>query len=476
MSLRGMPTAPVPLDLARWLLWVLVLGMSASALAQTPDNAALIERGRYLATAADCIACHTADFSKPFAGGVAIPTPFGQIIAPNITPDPDTGIGNWSDEEFYRAMHEGIGKDGENLYPAFPYDAFTRLSREDVLAIKAWLFTQKPIRQANPPSELNFPFNQRWLLSGWKLLNFRKGEWQPDPDRDASWNRGAYLVEALAHCGTCHTPRNFSMGSDNSRKFGGGTVGSWQAYNITPDPISGIGDWTDDELVTYMRTGTVEGKGGAAGEMGLAVEHSLSKLPEQDLRDIVTYLRAQEPIRDAAQTRPRHGWGEPSEDVTAFRGNEDLVDDPGGRTIYYGACASCHGMDGGGTDDHDLPALFGNTVVGAMSANNLVMSILDGVHRSVDGQSVSMQAFDHELSSAQVALVANYVLKTYGNPAAATVDAARVDTLRKNTGPQPLVAKLALPGMIAGGLVIVLVLIWLLVRLSTRRRRLRPES
>src|SRR5699024_3724924 len=169
-------------------------------------------------------------------------------------------------------------------------------------------------------------------LSGWKLLNLRKGEFQPNPDRSASWNNGAWLVEALAHCGTCHTPRNFSMGTDDSRKFGGGTVGSWQAYNITPDPISGIGDWTDDELVTYMRTGSVAGKGGAAGEMGLAVEHSLCKLPEQDLRDIVTYLRTQEPIRDAEQSRPRHGWGEASEDVIAFRGDEDLVDDPDGRT------------------------------------------------------------------------------------------------------------------------------------------------
>ena len=450
------------------LAWLLALSMSGVALAQTPDNAAQIERGRYLATAADCIACHTVDFAKPFAGGVPIPTPFGQIIAPNITPDPETGIGSWTDEEFYRAMHEGVGKNGENLYPAFPYDAFTKLSRDDVLAIKAYLFTLAPIRQDNPASELKFPFNQRWILSGWKLLNLRKGELQADPGKDAAWNRGAWLVEALAHCGTCHTPRDFSMGSDDSRKFAGGAVGSWQAYNITPDPVSGIGDWSDDELVQYMRTGKVAGKGGAAGEMGVAVEHSLSQLPEQDLRDIVTYLRAQKPIRDAAQTQPRHGWGEAREDVTAFRGNEDLVEQPDGRTIFYGACASCHGIAGAGTDDDAFPSLFGNTVVGAMHANNLVMAILDGVHRSVAGEITSMQGFDHELSSAEVAMVANYVLKTYGNPAAATLDAATIDALRENTGEQPLVAKLAVPGMIAGGIIIVLLLTWLLLR---RRRR-----
>ncbi|MEZ5565880.1 MAG: cytochrome c [Gammaproteobacteria bacterium] len=453
------------------LVWLLALCMSGGVFAQTPGNvpgsAAQIERGRYLATAADCIACHTVDFAKPFAGGVPIPTPFGQIIAPNITPDPDTGIGSWTDDEFYRAMHEGTGKHGENLYPAFPYDAFTKLSRDDVMAIKAWLFTLAPIRQVNPPSQLKFPFNQRWLLSGWKLLNFRKGEFQPDPARDAAWNRGAWLVEALAHCGTCHTPRNFSMGTDNRQKFGGGTVGSWQAHNITPDPVSGIGGWTDDELVAYMRTGTVEGKGGAAGEMGAAVEHSLSKLPDQDLRDIVTYLRTQRPIRDAAETRPRYSWGVASEDVTAFRGNEDL-DDPDGRAIYYGACASCHGMSGSGTGDQVFPSLFNSTTTGAVRADNLVMVILNGVHRSAGGETVSMQASDYELSSAEVALVANYVLKTYGNPVAATVDAATVDVLRRNIGEQPLVAKLALPGMIAGGIVIVLLLIWLL---SRRRRR-----
>lgn len=457
-------------NLAHRLIWLAALCVGG-VFAQAPDDTALIERGRYLATAADCIACHTVDPAKPFAGGVAIPTPFGRIVAPNITPDPQTGIGDWSDEEFYRAMHEGVGKRGQNLYPAFPYDAFTKLSREDVLAIKAWLFTQEPIHQVNPASELDFPFNQRWLLSGWKLLNLRKGELQPDPTRDAAWNRGAWLVEALAHCGTCHTPRNFSMGSDNSRKFAGGTVGSWQAYNITPDPVSGIGAWTDDELVTYMRTGTVEGKGGAGGEMGVAVEHSLSKLPEQDLRDIVVYLRAQAPIRDDAQTRPRHGWGEASEDVTAFRGDEGLVDDPDGRTIFYGACASCHGMAGEGTADDAFPALFGNTVVGAMEANNLVMAILEGVHRTVAGETVSMQAFGHELSSGQVALVANYVLQTYGNPGAATMDAATVDALRRDTGGRPLVAKLALPGMVIGGIVIALLLIWLLAWLLGRRRR-----
>ncbi|QOW20591.1 cytochrome c [Lysobacter ciconiae] len=457
-------------DLVRRIVLLVVLCVSGGAMAQTGQDTSLVERGRYLATAADCVACHTTDPAKPFAGGVSIPTPFGQIVAPNITPDPDTGIGKWTDEEFYRAMHEGVGRNGENLYPAFPYDAFTKLSREDVLAIKAYLFSLPAMSQDNPVSELGFPFNQRWILSGWKLLNLRKGEMKPEPAQDDAWNRGAYLVEALAHCGTCHTPRDFSMGSDESRKFGGGAVGSWQAYNITPDPVSGIGDWSDDELVEYMRTGMVAGKGGAAGGMGEAVEHSLSKLPEQDLRDIVTYLRAQKPVRDPADEKPRHGWGAPSEDVSAFRGDE-TGDDPDGRAIFYGACSSCHGMAGAGTDDGEFPPLFRNTVVGARQANNLVMAILEGVHRTVDGETVSMEAFEHKLTSAEVAAVSNYVLKTYGNPAGATVDAAMVDELRRNAGEQPLVAKLAMPGLIIGVIVILALVFWLLTR--RRRRSLR---
>lgn len=474
MTLRGITVSKASSSVVRQLMGTLILPvamcLSGGAVAQSAPDTALVERGRYLATAADCIACHTVDQSKPFAGGVPIPTPFGKIIAPNITPDPETGIGNWTDEEFYQAMHEGVGRSGENLYPAFPYDSFTKLSRDDVLAIKAYLFTLPAISQVNPESDLEFPFNQRWILSGWELLNLRKGELQPDPSQDAAWNRGAYLVEALAHCGTCHTPRDFSMGSDESRKFGGGAVGSWQAYNITPDPVSGIGDWSDDELVEYMRTGKVAGKGGAAGEMGEAVEHSLSKLPEQDLRDIVTYLRAQKPIRDPADEKPRHGWGEPHEDVSAFRGDEggDEID---GRAIFYGACSSCHGMAGAGTDDEEFPSLFGNTVVGHRQPNNLVMAILEGVHRTVDGDTASMEAFEHKLTSAEVAAVSNYVLETYGNPAAATVDAGMVDKLRENTGEQPLVAKLALPGMVIGIIVLVLVVLWLLTRRRRRSRR-----
>ncbi len=445
-----------------------VMGLAGHVFAQPATDAAQIERGHYLATAGDCTACHTADLAKPMAGGVPIPTPFGQIIAANITPDPATGIGAWTDEQFYRAMHEGVGRHGENLYPAFPYDAFTHLSRDDVLAIKAYLFSLPPIRQVNPASKLGFPFNQRWILSGWKLLNFRKGAFKPDPGKGEPWNRGAYLVEALAHCSSCHTPRNFSMGSDDGRKFAGGAVGSWQAYNITPDPVSGIGGWSDEELVAYLHTGMVVGKSAAAGGMAEAVEHSLSKLPERDLHDIVAYLRSQRPIRDPAQSKPRYGWGEAKEDISAFRGNENL-DHPDGRTLFYGACASCHGASGSGTGDHAFPSLFANTVTGAANANNLVMAIVDGVQRKVGEQAVSMPAFGNELSSAEVASIANYVLKTYGNPAVATLRASDIDVLRKNTGEQPVVAKLALPGIVVAGILMLMLLLWL-IRVFIRRR------
>lgn len=445
------------------------IAIAGTAAARDSANTAQIERGKYLATAADCVACHTGDPAKPYAGGGVIPTPFGKIVAPNITPDKETGIGDWTDDEFYKAMHEGVGKHGENLYPAFPYDAFTKLKREDVLAIKAYLSSLAPIKQNNTPNDLKFPFNQRWILTFWKWANFSKGEMKLDNSQNAAWNRGAYLTEALAHCGTCHSPRNSLMGTDRRRAFAGGDVGSWHAYNITPDPISGVGGWSDDDLVSYLRTGVMAGKGGAAGQMGEAVEHSLSKLPEQDLRDMVTYLRSQKPVRTQSDTKPRFAWGGPAEDVTAFRGSANL-DHPDGRTLYYGACASCHGMSGGGTQDNAFPSLFRNTVTGAATANNLVMVILNGVHRTVGNDAVSMPSFGRELDNAEVALVANYVLKTYGNPASATLDASQVDALRSDLGEQPMIAKLALPGTILAGVVAMLLLLWGVLRF----RRSRP--
>src|SRR5215470_4696383 len=228
----------------------------------------LVTRGRYLTEAADCEVCHTREGGQPFAGGLAFETPFGVLYSPNITADRETGIGAWSDADFLRAVHEGIARDGERLYPAFPYESYTLLADEDVLAIKAYLFSLPAAHTSPPANSLRFPFNQRWLMGIWSALYNPAQRFEPHENRSPEWNRGAYLVEALGHCGDCHTPRNLAQALDNRRKFAGAVVTGWRAYNITPEPISGIGSWSDDDLVGYLQSGHAVGHGSAGGPMG----------------------------------------------------------------------------------------------------------------------------------------------------------------------------------------------------------------
>src|SRR5258708_30996645 len=286
------------------------------AAGMAPD---LVKRGEYLARAGDCIACHTADKSRPFAGGLPINTPFGTIYTPNITPDPDTGIGNWNDAAFLRAMHEGVGKSGERLYPAFPYPEYTKVTDRDVLAIRAYLNTLVPIHYTPPRNDLKFPFNQRWLMLFWNMFNFTEGRFVPDPKQSAEWNRGAYLVEGLAHCEECHTPRNFMQGLKTSARFAGETQAGWHAFNITPDKNSGIGTWSNDDLIDYLSTGVVHGHANAAAPMAEVVADSTQYLAPEDLRSVATYMRWVPPI-SGGDVRPRDAWGSAANDVTSLRG------------------------------------------------------------------------------------------------------------------------------------------------------------
>jgi mono/diheme cytochrome c family protein len=408
---------------------LLVTGVGGVRAADLTQADALIERGRYLATAADCEGCHTADPRQPFAGGIEIVTPLGTIVSPNITRDVATGIGAWTDADFYRALHEGIGRDGENLYPAMPYDAFTRLRRDDVLALKAYLFSLPPQRRPRAANRVRFPFDQRWTLSLWKLLNFRSGEFRPDSGQTDSWNRGAYLVTALTHCGECHTPRNVTLGMKPGEALAGGRVGAWQAYNITPDPLAGIGDWSDAEIEAYLSSGVAAHKAAAAGPMAAFVARDTSRLPAQDLADIVAYLRSVTALRSRADAKSRFSWGKLQDEVIDIRGNENLAR-PTGRSLYFGSCAACHGADGGGTRDEAYPALVGNTIAGATQADDLILCVLDGVRRTVRGETVLMPAFGAELDDREIAALANYVLMTYGNTAAVPVLTSRVAALR----------------------------------------------
>ncbi|MGF6607988.1 mono/diheme cytochrome c family protein [Paraburkholderia sp. WSM4175] len=398
-------------------------------LAGKAANGELVKRGQYLTRAADCAACHTADKSRPFAGGLPISTPFGTIVTPNITPDPDTGIGQWSDADFMRAMHEGIGKGGERLYPAFPYTAYTRVTEQDVLAIRAYLNTLAPIHYTPPSNSLKFPFNQRWLMVFWNLFNFTEGRFVPDPKQSPEWNRGAYLVEGLAHCEECHTPRNFMQGLKSSARFSGAVQAGWHAFNITPDKLSGVGDWRDDELTSYLSTGAAPSRANAAGPMGEVVANSTQYLTPVDLRSIVVFLRSV-PAVSGGDARPRHQWGKPAGDVTALRGT--AITGVNGAQLFVANCATCHSWTGqgvGASAPGAYPSLIHNSTVGANDANNLALVILHGVNRTTAHADVLMPAFGGHLDDEQIAAIANYVTKQFGNPQA-TIAADQVAKLR----------------------------------------------
>jgi mono/diheme cytochrome c family protein len=276
---------------ARAVACLIVIGAGFSAAASNAtDDVALIERGKYLAIAADCAACHTGPDRKPFAGGVELKTPFGTIVTPNITPDKTAGIGEWTDDEFLSALREGRGRDGKRLFPAMPYTAYTQMTKEDALAIRAYLKTVEPVATKVESNQLPFPFNIRANLAIWNLLFFRAGRFQPDATRSAQWNRGRYLVDVLEHCGICHTPKNLLGGDKRSAYMTGGSLQGWYAPSIAPSKDKGIGTWNDDELFSLLRTGQA-GTEIASGPMGEVVSKSTSHLTDDDLAAIITYLK-----------------------------------------------------------------------------------------------------------------------------------------------------------------------------------------
>lgn len=306
-----MPMRIVTLRRACLAFCVTVLGLgidAATPRAQSPE----VERGAYLFAAAGCAGCHTDVQNKgPIgAGGRALKTPFGTFYGPNITPDPVDGIGNWSDADFIRALREGLAPDGSNLYPAFPYTSFTRMTDADMLAIKAYIFTLPPVRQPDRPHELSFPFGWRLPLTFWKELNFRPGAFQPDPAHDEAWNRGAYLAEALTHCGECHTPRDWTGGLDESRKYAGTTDGpeGEKVPNITPDEETGIGSWSAGQIARTLEAGLLPDGDVVGSLMGEVVERSTSRLTKEDRDAIAAYLLTVPPLANPQAKATKAGW------------------------------------------------------------------------------------------------------------------------------------------------------------------------
>ncbi|AFQ50224.1 cytochrome C [Burkholderia sp. A9] len=450
-------------------------GAGAAPTASGSADAALIEKGHQLAVAADCMACHTAVGSgEPFAGGYGIASPMGTIYSSNITPSKTAGIGDYTEAQFGKALREGIRADGQHLYPAMPYTSYSGLTDADVHALYAYFMQGvKPVDKRAPVTDLPFPFGIRTSMSVWNMMFLKDTRFVPDPAHDAEWNHGAYLSNVLAHCSACHTPRNFLMAEDFSRNLGGAQLGSWYAPNITSDPVSGIGAWTDAELVSYLKTGRAPGKNQAAGPMAEAVQNSLQYLPDADLKAIVTYLRSTKPIRDAAEQKPAFSHGTAVSAEETLRGTSALNSNgtlTSGEALFSGYCASCHRVDGSGSPSQAYPSLSSNTATGARNPSNLISAILYGVDREAGGEHVLMPSFGEgsyvqSLKDDQIAAIANYVLTQYGN-ADAKVTADDVAVARRG-GPQPLLARmqpLMLPGIVIGVLVVVLLIVFGLSR------------
>jgi mono/diheme cytochrome c family protein len=370
--------------------------------AVTPE---MVKRGEYLVTAADCVGCHTAPGQTAFAGGREFDLgSMGKLYSPNITPDKDTGIGTWSDDDFRAAMQLGVGKGGVHLYPAFPYASFTRLTDEDVLAIKAYLFSLKPVHSTPPANAMSFPYNQRWLMAYWSWLFDPNERFVADPSKSADWNHGKYLVEGLGHCGECHTSRNFLQAVSTSRAYGGAVTQNWKAYDITPDPQSGIGGWSDDDLVGYLSSGFAKDHGPASGPMAEVVSNSLSRLPMQDIRAIVTYLRTVKPVASTVSTA-----------VAADPPGEGSIEY--GRQVFARSCANCHRLDGSGTQS-PYEALKGSRTVSDPQAINLTQIVLHGSTLELPSRHVQMLGFGGGLTDTDVAAVVNYVSQQLGGHSA----------------------------------------------------------
>lgn len=393
---------------------VLLCTASATGTARAEPAAETIARGKALTDAADCASCHTADPAKPFAGGKRIDTPFGGIYSPNLTPDRDTGLGAWSEEAFYRALHDGVAPDGSRYYPAFPYPNFTKITRDDVNAIRAYLATLTPVRNARRPLELRWPLNYRVTMRAWNLLFFRPGTFQANPQKSEPWNRGAYLVEGAAHCGACHTPKNIFGADKRGQAYGGGLIEGWFAPRLDGSDRSGLKSWSAEDIAEYLSSGR-NGRSHAGGLMAEVVVNSTAKMSDADIRAIAVYLKdlpagAPEP----ALTPP------PPAEMAA------------GKAVYARACIACHEADGSGAP-RIYPPLPGNANLQAVDPSSTLRIILDGAQTVTTPRAPntgSMPAYVRQLSDQHIADVANYIRNSWGN-AAPLVTPAQVKKARR---------------------------------------------
>lgn len=401
---------------------VLSLALTSAGAAQDPQSFDRVEKGRYLSVLGDCAGCHTAPGGAPFAGGLALDTPFGKLVAPNITPDRETGIGNMTEEEFVGALQDGRSHNGKRLYPAMPYPAYTKMTRDDVLAIRSYMKTVQPVNNAVEANQLPFPFNIRLVMVFWNWINFKPGRFEPNPQKSPEWNRGAYIVESAAHCGTCHTPKTMLGGDKSSQYLSGATLQGWYAPNISPNGHNGIGGWSKEDLVQYLKTGA-NAYTLASGPMSEAVTHSTSQMSDDDLNAIAVYLKDSGAPSESAKPPP----------VAA---SNDAM--RAGGAIYKDKCAACH-RDSGTGDALLFPKLAGSALVQADDPTTLAHIVLSGSRAAATNGAPTgpaMPAFDYLLNDAQVAAVLTYIRNSWGN-AAAPVPANAVADQRASLAKTP---------------------------------------
>lgn len=398
-------------------LWLVAM---PRAHASDPQEFTEIARGRYLALTSDCVSCHTVPGGKPFAGGRPIETPFGNIVAPNITPDLETGIGAWSNGAFDAAVRKGVRPNGARLYPAMPYNAYAKMSPDDVRAIRAYLNSVDPVRNAVIADTLPFPFNIRATMRIWDALYFKQGEFEPDPSKPAEWNRGAFLVDGPGHCGACHTPKTFLGGDRTNLYLQGSYLQGWSAPDITNDKRTGLGNWSAQDIASYLKTGH-NGITAATGPMAEAVSLSTSHMTDEDTKAIATYLKSL-PGREDGDTPL------PAGSATMIAGN----------AIYRDQCSACHGIEGKGIAKL-FPAVASSSMVKSDDPTTVIRIVLRGA-RSVatreEPTAPGMPSYGWQLDDGEVAAVLNYMRNSWGG-AAPAIDAKDVSRVRSDTALRP---------------------------------------
>ena len=441
----------------------------------SPANSVLVNRGAYIARAADCMACHGEDYT----GGTAIETPMGEIYSTNITPSKRYGIGNYTEKDLKNALQKGRAP-SHMLYPAMPYPSYSGMKEEDISALFAYLQTV-PVADEAPKhnTDLPFPFNIRALMFGWNFLNVPSTEGRDGLNE--TQKRGEYLVNNLEHCGTCHTPRNSTMGFDKKMYLSGAQLGHWYAPNITPDESSGIGSWSEQDIITYLRTGELDQRAYAGGPMGEAVAHSTQYLKQEDLSAIASYLKAV----PAIQTDDKVSAVDVSRLPT--RVNESITHDllaqkdylaqaktavskgsNSPEALYLATCGSCHGVDGYGQPDAQYSPIVGLSSLRRDKPDVLVNMILHGVVGSTNTSPI-MPAFSDELSSEQIASIANYVRVNFGGLASSDVSAADIERIAATSAEKPFLIKYA--GLLAIlGIIVAIAIIIFIIRAIIRSK------